>query len=280
MQVSLIITTYDRPDALAVVLESVARQSRLPDETVVVDDGSDQRTADVIDRWRPRLAGFTHLWQPNRGFRAARMRNLGIANSTGDYVVLVDGDMVLHRQFVADHLRFAEPSVYLQGIRVTLGPGATNRRLAGPTRIMPWHVWPLGKIKYLWRSPSLARLVSSRATDRVTRVHSCNQSFWRDDLLRVNGFDEQFDGYGGEDVDLCRRLARVGLRQKRLRYAALAYHLYHPPQANWQQLLQLEHKAPWAELGLDQHYQPRDVIPFPTPAAATSLNRDIAKRVA
>lgn len=273
MYVSLIITTYNRPDALSVVLQSVAQQTRLPDETVVVDDGSDGRTAEVIDRWRPHLSGFTHLWQPNRGFRAARMRNLGIANCEGDYVVLIDGDMVLHRQFIADHLRFAEPQVYVQGIRVTLGPRATTRRLAGPMRTMPWHVWPLGKIKYLWRNPWLARRMSSRATDRISRVHSCNQSFWRDDLVRVNGFDEQFDGYGGEDVDLCRRLASVGLKQKRLRYAALAYHLYHPPQANWQQLLQPEQLSPWAELGLDQHFQPRDVIPFPATSKAGDERR-------
>ena len=134
--------------------------------------------------------------------------------------------------------------------------------------MMPWHVWPLGKIKYLWRNPLLARLIGSQISHRVARVHSCNQSFWRDDLQRVNGFDERFDGYGGEDVDLIRRLTRVGVRQRRLRYAALAFHLYHPPHENWQELLQLEHDDTWAELGLDQHEQPCDVIRLPTRADA------------
>ncbi|MEM9657605.1 MAG: glycosyltransferase [Planctomycetota bacterium] len=277
MRVSLIITTYNRHDALDVVLQSVSRQTRRPDETIVVDDGSDLRTAMVVDLWRRRLDQFSHVWQPNRGFRAARLRNLGIAAASGDYVALVDGDMALHAEFLADHLSFSEPGVYLQGVRIPLGVRATRRRLQGQRLTMPWHVNPMGKSKYLLRHAGLARLLNRRTSAGVSRVHSCNQSFWRSDLLRVNGFDERFVDCGGEDIDLCRRMALIGIRQRRLRYVAKAYHLHHPPQANWSEFLSLEHESARTDHGIEQHAEQEYVVPFPTrPAAPTIAIRKAA----
>jgi glycosyltransferase involved in cell wall biosynthesis len=264
MKVSLIVTTYDRPDALKRVLDSVVGQSRVPDETIVVDDGSDERTAAVVESSAGRLGELRHLWQENRGFRPARMRNMGVAEADGDYILLIDGDMVLHPQFVADHAAAARRGCFLQGVRIPLHRQATENYLAKPFAVGPQHLERPEKAKYLLRSPGLSRWIDRRPLSRLTRIHSCNQSFWRDDLLTVNGFDERLNGYGGEDVDLCSRLLTIGVSELRLRFAGLAYHLYHPPGANWREFRTLEHAGPRARIGIDQ-YLPV-ILPFPSQA--------------
>lgn len=253
MNVSLIITTFNRPDALSAVLTSVARQVAPPRETIVVDDGSDQRTARVIQQFASNVPRLQHVWQEHRGFRAARLRNLGMARAEGDYVVAIDGDMVLHPHFVADHARYAAPGQYIQAIRIPLTPTATAAYLERPFAIRPWHISGMEKMKYLLRSHVLARALGRRPHCRVANIQGCNQSFWRADIVRVNGYDERLEGCGGEDVDLCTRLASVGVMQRRLRFVALAYHLYHPRTAHWSESRRLTHDTPWATLGLDQH---------------------------
>jgi hypothetical protein len=123
------------------------------------------------------------------------------------------------------------------------------------------------------RSEMLARLFSPRPHSQLTRIHSCNQSFWRDDLIEVNGFDERFNGRGGEDVDLCARLASVGVLQQRLRFIALAYHLYHPPAANWSQFASLPRDSHLAVRGIDQHLPRRRI-------RATGANKSATRRAA
>ncbi len=271
MKVSLIVTTYNRPDALSAVLESVRGQARLPDETIVVDDGSDERTAAVVRRFQCTLPRVRHLWQEHDGFRPARMRNWGIAEADGDYLVLVDGDMVLHPRFVGDHAARASQGRYLQGVRLPLTERSTRAYLQRPFAVRPWHVDGLPKAKYLMRSETLAWIFSTRPHSRLTRIHSCNQSFWRDDLLEVNGFDERCNGLGGEDADLCARLTSVGVLQLRLRFVALAYHLYHPPTANWSQVAVLHRTSPWAERGIDQHLPA--TLPMPSHTTAPTRRR-------
>ena len=60
-------------------------------------------------------------------------------------------------------------------------------------------------------------------------VKSCNQAFWRADLVRANGFDEDFAGWGAEDKELCARLTNAGIRRQTLVFAAIAWHLAHRP---------------------------------------------------
>jgi glycosyltransferase involved in cell wall biosynthesis len=138
-RISLIVTTYEWPAALRLVLDSVAAQSRLPDEVIVADDGSGAATAALLDEWRGRLPGRVHhVWQPNEGFRAARVRNLGLAVATGDYVIVLDGDMVLHPEFVADHASAARPGQWVQGVRPRLSRPRTEMMLAGGAPDLRW----------------------------------------------------------------------------------------------------------------------------------------------
>jgi len=234
--VSLIVVTYNWPAALDRVLASVAAQTRLPDEVIVADDGSGEATRALVEQWTARFPRpLHHLWQEDRGFRAARARNRGIAASGAEYVILIDGDMLLHPAFIADHLAFAERGFFLQGGRIKATETETARLLAGkPPVFAPWSpadftAFDGVRRHYAFRAPLLAR--RKARSRRGGRVMSCNMSFWRDDLLRVNGFDERMEGYGAEDRELAARLGNAGVRRRQLKWAALAVHLEHASRA-------------------------------------------------
>lgn len=230
MRLTLIVTTYERPDALARVLRSVGEQSQAPDEIILADDGSGEPTRELIKTFARHLpAPVQHVRQHHDGFRLARLRNLALAAANGDYLIFIDGDMVLHREFLLDHRRAAKPKHYCQGLRIPLTPSATQAVLQGaePPR---------------WRDPGIEgrrrlhalRLPRWQPALRLPArwllaIKGCNQGFWRRDLLAVNGYDESFIGWGSEDKDLCARLERAGIRRQGLLAGALAYHLHHPP---------------------------------------------------
>ena len=103
MRIALIMTTYNRPDALDVVLDSIKNQTILPDEILIADDGSGNDTTNAIEHWKEDStigSKIRHIWQPDEGFRPGAIRNKAIAKSTCDYIIMIDGDMMLHPKFI------------------------------------------------------------------------------------------------------------------------------------------------------------------------------------
>ena len=229
MGIALIVTTYDRPDALAPVLESIASQSEAPDELIIADDGSGEATRAVIEDFAERWSHpCTHVWQDHAGFGAAQARNRAIARAHADYVILADGDMVLDSRFIADHRAAARRGWFIQGTRIRLSAARTARILAGDLRLPG----PFGRgIGGLRRCYALHSRLGARAMRRLANtfvaIKACNQGFWRSDLLRVNGFDATMTGWGYEDKELCARLVHAGVRRGTLLFGAIAYHLHH-----------------------------------------------------
>ncbi|TBR36505.1 MULTISPECIES: glycosyltransferase family 2 protein [Dyella] len=234
--VSMLISTYNWKEALALVLRSVAAQSRLPDEVIIVDDGSREDTAQLIrEAARTFPVPLRHVWQPDEGFRKSRILNCGIAAARGEYVIQVDGDMVIHRHFVADHLSLAQPGRFLQGTRIRTTVEETARLIAGGAPRFSWFTdayyrddkdratYHFGRRHHTLRLPWLARLKSRSSGHPM----GCNISFWREDLVRVNGYDERMHGYGSEDLEIDIRLRNAGLRRSQIKFAALALHLEH-----------------------------------------------------
>ena len=234
MKISLVATTYNWKMALGLCLESIFAQTRLPEEIIVADDGSREDTAELVRTYRAKSpVPLIHVWHPDEGFQAAKTRNRGIAAARGDYIVLLDGDMIANRFFIEDHGRLAKPNAFVQGKRAMLSAEATRRILeSGTVRIGPFSSGvKLSHRRFLLRSRFLAGLFS--ATDRRLRgTMSCNMAFWRSDALRVNGFDERFVVYGGEDGDFALRLMHLGLRRQYVKHLAFGAHLYHPCRAN------------------------------------------------
>jgi len=231
MRTSLIITTYNWPEALELTLGSVARQSVLPDEVVVADDGSGPATAAVVESWRQRLrVPVQHVWQADEGFRLARSRNRAIAAATHEYLVLVDGDMILHRHFIRDHVACARRDCFIQGARPQLSPEVTQRLLNGQQMSLGWWTPGMQRRLYAWRN-RLASRATSRVRTTLGGIQGCNQSFWREHALRINGYDERFDAWGPEDREFAARLLHIGMRRNYVRHRAIAFHLHHRSRA-------------------------------------------------
>jgi glycosyltransferase involved in cell wall biosynthesis len=229
VRLALAINTYERPDSLAAVLDSVWRQRLPPDEIVVADDGSSPAARAIIDDLVARSPLPVRLVsQPHEGFRVARLRNLAIAATSAEYVVLVDGDMLLHPEFVADHLRHARHGFYTQGVRVRTDAILTAELLESPQDFPSPFDSGLGVLRraYLLHSPLLAG-ATRRIANSFIAIKSCNQGFWREDLLKVNGFNEDMVGWGPEDKELCARIEHAGVRRQTLLFGGIACHLHH-----------------------------------------------------
>jgi glycosyltransferase involved in cell wall biosynthesis len=235
--ISVIVTTYNREDALEAVLSALSRQSDRGFEVVVADDGSRPLTAALVDRWRPRLGvPLSHVWQINCGFRAAEIRNRAILASRGDYCIFLDGDCIAPADFVATHRKLAEHGWFVTGNRVLLSPTLTGAVLREDLRPEVWRAsdWIRQRLRGgVNRLAAVLRLPLGPLRKLRSRqwrgARSCNLAVWRSDLERIDGFDACFSGWGREDSDLLIRLLRCGLRRKDGRFATGVIHLWHPP---------------------------------------------------
>ncbi|MBP3228613.1 MAG: glycosyltransferase family 2 protein [Bacteroidaceae bacterium] len=227
MKTALIVTTYNWPAALRLVLESIARQTRLPDCVIVADDGSTADTARLIAETQEAFpCPLIHVWQEDKGFRLAKIRNRAIAEAARrgmDYVIQIDGDIILHRRFVADHLADATPGTMLCGARAHISEAHTAAltkagHAPALTCLSPGVEHRLNAV----RSPLLSRFARGSR-----RKHGCNLSYWLRDVLAINGYDEVFEGWGYEDSDFARRMEDAGVRRQRIKFKAVCFHLHH-----------------------------------------------------
>jgi glycosyltransferase involved in cell wall biosynthesis len=235
MRICVIITTYNRPDALAAVLAGYRAQRSANFELIVADDGSTDDTGRIVEAFKSQ-AGFpvAHVWHEDRGFRAAAIRNRALAATSADYIVFSDGDCVPALRFVAQHRRLAERGWFVAGNRVLLSEDFTRRTLRDE---LPIHKWALSAWLGAWLKRDINRwlpLVAlgdgafrKHAPQRWEGVKTCNLAAWRDDLMRVNGLDESYSGWGLEDSDLVIRLLHAGVKHKSARFAAPVFHLWH-----------------------------------------------------
>ena len=243
MKISVVTTIYNRPEHLRLLVAALAAQTRVPDELVVADDGSDAATVAALAKFLP-AGGIPArvVRQEKDGYRLAAARNLAIRAATADYLLFLDCDVALLPDAVAVHERNAEPRRLLCGHRALLDEAATQALFAAvpAPADADWEV--------AWQSAddaelrAAARLFARHAALRrwhLARAHKpkllgCHFSLFRDDVERVNGFDENFVGWGYEDDDFARRLYKSGVAPFSAIEEARALHLWHPslaPQA-------------------------------------------------
>lgn len=228
LSTALIITTYNHPDALAAVLHSALNQTHRPDEILIADDGSDERTAATIARIAQNSPiPIKHLWQEDRGFRLSQSRNRAIAASQSDYLIMIDGDMVLHPKFIQHHLAVAQRGRFIQGSRVLMDDSLTEHYLNSPT---PLNAFRQGirKRHAALNLPWLRQLIAHKGKQSHKGIKGCNIAFFKADAQAINGFDNQFIGWGREDSEFVARLYHNGVKRHDLKFGGIAYHLYHP----------------------------------------------------
>jgi glycosyltransferase involved in cell wall biosynthesis len=234
LNVSLIITTYNNPAALKKVVESVVDQTRLPDEVLIADDGSDANTGSLV-KVVSETAPFPvlHVWQENKGFRAAKIRNEAIRRSKGDYIILLDGDCIVNRHFISDHLSLAERNCFIQGKRMHVTRAAVtffnHRHANSPLKLL--NLALTGAISNIHHLIRITRCPSFK-NRKLKGIKSCNMSFFRQDIVAVNGFNEDFVGWGNEDSEMASRFFRYGLFKKVHQFMAVCFHLWHPSNKN------------------------------------------------
>ena len=227
MKLSLILSTYNQPVALAKVLGGLRRQTRPPDEILVADDGSGEPTRTLLEHWRPEApAPLRHLWHPDHGFRKTVILNKAVAAASGDYLVLLDGDCIPHEDFTRDHYSLAERGFWVQGRRCFVQERFVPGFEPGWTPVWRWILSRriTGAAKGLRLPFPLVR------RDTAQRgILGCNMGFWREAVIAVNGFDEDYAGWGiGEDSDIGTRLYHLGRPRKFVYGRAIVYHLNHP----------------------------------------------------
>ncbi len=234
--ISVIITTYNREDALGAVLRALARQMDRDFEVIVADDGSGPRTAELVEAWKKKAPfSLAHVWHQDHGFRAAEIRNRAILASRGDYCIFLDGDCIPRLDFVSAHRRLAQRGWFVTGNRVLMSQALTaavlrdgldperwnlatwikQRLRGGINRLAPLLSLPLGPLRKMragaWRG-----------------ARSCNLAMWRSDVDRVDGFDASYSGWGREDSDILARLLHADVRRKDGTFATGVLHLWHP----------------------------------------------------
>ena len=263
MTVSLIITTYNWPRALYLCLDSVMQQSVMPSEILIADDGSGISTRDVVRHFQNiSPVPVHHIWHEDRGFRVAAIRNKAIAASSGDYVIHVDGDLILQRNFIQDHILFAREGCYVSGSRGIITEMLTQKVLSGEITSLSALTKGVRNSNNAMRIPIISILYRVLGPTRSPR--SCNLGVWRRDLVRVNGFDEGFEGWGYEDTELGLRLNNKGVHQRCMKFRGIVFHLHHKissrdnKEKNEQRYLESirEHRTR-CEKGLDRHLTPR-----------------------
>lgn len=257
--VALVVTTYNWVAALKKCLDSVLQQSVMPDELIIADDGSTDETRQLIESYRDKIpCKLIHSWQEDDGFRLARSRNLAMSKAESDYIVVIDGDIIMHKHFIKDHLTNAKLGQFVSGRRVRLAQQYSESLLNSTASPSPFAKGIYRGREQAFRLPLLSWLLSSASHD-TQRIHGCNMAFWRLDLLRVNGFNTKFIGWGAEDKEFCARLVMLGIKKKKLKFSAVAYHLYHKESSRALQLVNdtlymdtINTGTPYCETGIDE----------------------------
>ena len=227
ISISLLVSTYNSPEYLALSLKSVLMQSRMPDEVVIADDGSGDETKEVIDEFRKECpVPVKHVWHPDDGFRLSAIRNKALKSAAGDYIIQIDGDIVMDPDFVKDHERYAVRGCFTGASRAFVSEDFSNEmRRSQQIDYAKLYTHSINKLNAL-RLPWVTPFFTGRNRKKTT-IRGCNMAYWRSDAFRINGYNEDFKGWGSEDCEFAVRLSNSGLRKQWLKFAAIEYHLYH-----------------------------------------------------
>ena len=227
MRVSLIISTYNWPESLILVLKSIENQTIFPEEVVIADDGSTVETKEIIAKFQKDSdLNIIHSWQEDNGFRVAKSRNKAIAKSCADYIILIDGDIILHPKFVQDHVNNAKVGYFMQGSRVLLSQDITEQIIISNRISFSFFSKGMKGRKNSIHSNFLSKIFSTKK-NYLRGIKTCNIAFFRQDFISVNGFNNEFEGWGREDSEFVVRLFNTGINRKSLRFNAIQYHLWH-----------------------------------------------------
>jgi glycosyltransferase involved in cell wall biosynthesis len=229
IKVAIIIAVYKWKDALNLVLKSIEKQSILPNEIIIADDGSGNDIKELISSYKKKFRPeVIHVWQKNMGFRKPMCLNKAIAKSKSEYIITIDGDMILHSRFIEDHLNFRKPNTFVNGMRSKISPEATINMIENQDCTLKTFDKKLKSKRYSLRNFFLCKLFSGKKNfNKFYNFNGCNMAFYRKDYIHVNGYNEDIIGWGRDESEFASRLINNNIRRRDLRFNAIAYHLHH-----------------------------------------------------
>lgn len=260
IKTSLIITTYNWPEALELVLLSVMNQSVFTYEVLIADDGSKNETKKLIESFQTKFPiPLIHIWHEDKGFRRSAVLNLAISKALGDYIIQLDGDCIIHKDFISDHLNSIEKNTYLYGSRVTIVKEHLGALFSNKIIAFNYFSNSLRKRNRNIHLPFLGTLLYKKNNKLSNKLRGCNLSYWKQDFINVNGYNEDMIGWGREDSELIIRMMNSGIKGKRLKFKAIVYHIWHKESSkeklninhNIQQNA-IENKLVWCKNGIDK----------------------------
>lgn len=228
MKVSLIISTYNSPEYLSLCLGSAISQTKKPNEIIIADDGSKAQTKILIEEIaKASTVPIKHIWQEDKGFRKTIVMNKAISASEGDYIIQIDGDIVMHKKFVEDHISLAKEGCFIRGGRTLINKEQTDKIVEkGEYKPSFVDVLRLENTFNALRIPMLSTFFNGESND-VFHVKGCNMAYWKADFIRVNGYNNDIAGWGHEDIELAVRLYNAGVKMRKIKFKAIEYHLHH-----------------------------------------------------
>jgi glycosyltransferase involved in cell wall biosynthesis len=260
MRVSLIITTYNRPEVLSLIFKSIEDQTICPDEIIIADDGSGNSTKECVEDFqRSSSISIIHSWQEDRGFRVAKSRNKAIAKSNYEYIILIDGDVILHEKFIENHLKHAETNFFVQGQRVLVNESITKKIINNQYKNLFLFSRGLKNRKNAIYSAFLSKIFLTRK-NVLNGIKTCNLAFYKSDCIKVNGFNNEIEGWGREDSEFVARLFNNNVCRKNIHFNMIQFHLWH--QDSSREVLQknniilqkaIESKLNWCDNGINQY---------------------------
>ena len=228
IKASLLISTYNWPQALDLVFRSLLVQTKMPLEVVIADDGSKPETGKLIDSFRNRFPfPIKHIWQEDKGFRKTGIMNQSVSKIEGDYIIQIDGDIILHPRFIEDHLNKAQEGFFIKGSRGMLSQQKSEEILR--TKCIQISTFDKGLNSKIngTRFPWASRFFYGDPR-KTNDLRGCNFAVWKKDFIAVNGYNNFLTGWGHEDIELAARLVNSGIKRKQLKMSAVCYHLFHP----------------------------------------------------
>ncbi|MNQ69292.1 Chondroitin synthase [compost metagenome] len=257
---TLVTPTYNWPEALELLLLSILNQSVLPNEVIIADDGSKDDTKELINKFQKTFpVPLIHIWHEDIQNRKASIMNKAIAAAKYEYIVEIDGDIIMNKHFVEDHLTFAQNGHYLFGSRVNIQEKLLPELFSKKNIYFSPFSKGIKKRGRTIRIPFLMNFAKS-VNNRSRKLRGCNMSFWREDFIKINGFNEDFMGWGKEDSEMIQRLHNIGIKGKRLKYSGIAYHIYHTEQSKSRLQINeeierqtIEKKLTFIEKGINQY---------------------------
>lgn len=210
-QITLIISTYNHLRPLETCLNAFERQTVKPKEILIADDGSGPKTCELIRRMIDvSSTPSRHIWHDDNGFRKNKILNKALAQANGDYIILTDADCIPHPKFIEDHAKLAEKGFWVQGRRSYLSETATEA-IHLNEKIFSVKLFLAGQLSGAFKAFRFPFPIIQKNKEQ-RGIIGCNMAMWREDLLAVNGWDEEYTGWGiGEDSDIGTRLYHLGL---------------------------------------------------------------------